>query len=35
VCYDYALKLALTRLDAESLDELEELTTREGGVNNS
>jgi hypothetical protein len=31
VCCDYALKMALTRLDAETLDELEELTT--SGVN--
>ncbi len=28
MCSDYALKMALTRLDAEMLDELEELTTR-------
>jgi hypothetical protein len=33
VCCDYALKMALTRLAAETLEELEELTTSEGGVN--
>jgi hypothetical protein len=33
VCCDYALKMALTRLDPETLDELEELTTSEYGVN--
>ncbi len=33
MCCDYALKMALTRLDAETLDELEELTTSKGGVN--
>ncbi len=33
MCCDYALKMALTRLDAQMLDELEELTTSEGGVN--
>ncbi len=33
MCCDYALKMALTRLDAETLEELEELTTSEYGVN--
>jgi hypothetical protein len=33
VCCDYALKMALTRLDAETLDELEALTTSEYRVN--
>ncbi len=32
MCCNYALKMALTRLDAETLEELEELTTSEGGV---
>ncbi len=31
MCCDYALKMALTRLDAETLEEQEELTT--SGVN--
>ncbi len=36
MCCDYALKMALTRLDTETLeelDELEELTTSEYRVN--
>lgn len=33
VCCDYALKMALPRVDAETLDEMEELATSEYGVN--
>ncbi len=33
VCCDYALKMALPRIDAETLEEMEELTTSEYGVN--
>ncbi len=33
MCCDNALKMALTRLDAEMLEELEVLTTSEYGVN--
>jgi hypothetical protein len=33
VCCNYALKMALTRMDTEMLEELEKLTTSEYGVN--
>ncbi len=33
MCCDYALKMVLTRLDTETLEEWEKMTTSEYGVN--